>query len=358
MGLGWDGARFSDVLSILFEDSEVGTVAIAADASNSGLGDALLMGDAAEHCVALRVPSEKRLVFFTNTAAGGVNLQIEATLKRAGIPILCGLRASLGALCHWSRHRPLPALPAVAPMLDESRLAPLPLMLEHHRFKLLTDAGVPMAPTLMAISADDAVAAARSLGYPVAVKAAAPDLPHKTELGLIRLGLYDDAAVRDAYRSLEAALRIHSRSPQTSIIVQPTIGNGIELLIALRNDPSYGPVIVAGLGGTLAEVLQEASVRLAPVDHDEAREMLAETKAATLLAGVRGSGPFDLDAAVAMIVALSQLGVPTRKVLASLEINPVIVRECGKGAIGVDLLVEPLRGQEATNASRRGGETP
>jgi acyl-CoA synthetase (NDP forming) len=351
-GLGWDAARFAEVLSILLEDPEVGTVAIAADTSSSGLGEVLLMGEAAERCATLPVSSGKRLLFFTNTAAGGVNPQIEATLKRAGMPILCGLRASLGALRHWSRHRPSPTTPAVVPALDETRLASLPAMPEHERFELLAAAGVSMAPTLPAQSADDAVAAAQSLGYPVVLKGTAPELLHKTERGLVRIGLNDDTAVRDAYQALVAALHIHSRSAQASIVVQPMIANGVELLIALRNDPSFGPVIVAGLGGTLVEVLKEASVRLAPVDHNEAREMLAETKAAALLAGVRGRGPFDLDAAIDTIVTLSQLGNPARNCLTALEINPLIVREYGKGAVGVDLLVEPLTGQEAPNKSK------
>jgi hypothetical protein len=174
------------------------------------------------------------------------------------------------------------------------------------------------------------------------LKGAAPDLPHKTEFDLVRLGLGNAAVVREAYRSVAAVLRQQSRDPTAGIVVQPMIEGGIELIIALRNDPTFGPVIVAGLGGALVEILNQASVRLAPVDHAEAREMLAETKAATLLAGVRGGRAFDLDAAVAAIVALSRLGEAARNTLASLEINPLIVRERGNGVVGVDLLVEPL----------------
>lgn len=340
MGLGWDRERFTDVLSILFEDPTVGTVAIASDISSSGLGEELLMREAATLCAALPVPPEKRLVFFTNTAAGGVNPEIEAILKPAGIPILCGARAALGALRHWSRHQP-PAPIAVTPALDESRLASLVSLPEDERFEMLAAAGVPTAPTLRASSEADAITAARSLGYPVVLKAAAPDLPHKTELGLVRLGLRDDESVRDAHGSLMATLRGTPYGSRAAIVIQPMF-DGIELIIALRNDPSFGPAIVAGLGGTLVELLNEASVRLAPVDHAEAREMLGETKAATLLSGVRGRGPYDLDAAVEAIVALSRLGAGMGNVLASLEINPLIVRERGKGAVGVDLLVEPL----------------
>jgi acyl-CoA synthetase (NDP forming) len=341
MGLGWDGARFTQVLSILLEDATIGTIAMSTDASAAGLGDAMLMSEAAECCAALAVPAEKRLVFFTNTAVGGVNPQIETTLKRAGIPILCGMRAALGALHHWSRHRPASA-PQATPALATTRLDALAVASEVERFAMLATAGVPMAPVRAADSEGAAVAAAEALGYPVVLKGTAPDLPHKTEFGLVRLGLGNAAAVREAYRSMAAALRQHSRSPAAGIVVQPMIDGGIELIIALRNDPTFGPVIVAGLGGTLVEILKQASVRFAPVDHAEAREMLAETKAATLLAGVRGGRAFDLDAAAEAIVALSRLGEAARHTLASLEINPLIVRERGNGVVGVDLLVEPL----------------
>ncbi len=340
MGLGWDRARFIQVLSILLEDPTIGTIAMSTDASAAGLGDAMLMIEAAECCASLTVPAEKRVVFFTNTAVGGVNPQIETTLKPAGIPVLCGMRAALGALHHWSRHRPAPA-PDVTPALATTRLDALVAASEVERFATLAAGGVPMAPVRAVDSEDAAVAAAEALGYPVVLKGIAPDVPHKTEFGLVRLGLGDGAAVRDAYRSMAATLLQHSRSPAAGIVVQPMIDGGIELIIALRNDPTFGPVIVAGLGGTLVEILKQASVRLAPVNHAEAREMLAETKAATLLAGVRGGRTFDLDAAAEAIAALSRLGEAARNTLASLEINPLIVRERGNGVLGVDLLVEP-----------------
>ncbi|MBV9734581.1 MAG: acetate--CoA ligase family protein [Acidisphaera sp.] len=341
MGLGWDRTRFGQVLSILLDDPQVGTVAMAADASASGLGDALLVGEAAECCAGVSVPADKRIVFFTNTAAGGVNPQVAATLAAAGIPMLCGMRAAIGALRHWSQHRP-PAPPPGEAGGEASFVAGLAGMAEGERFAALSGAGVPMVRVHEARGEDDAVAAAESFGYPVVVKGSAADLPHKSEHELVRLGLADSAAVREAYRAVAAALRRHSRSADAAVIVQPMIAGGVELIVGLRNDPSFGPVIVAGLGGILTEILDEASVRLAPVDAAEARDMLAETRAAAILAGVRGRGPFDLDVAAEAIAALSRLHAGMGQALAAVEINPLIVRERGRGAVGVDLLVEPL----------------
>jgi acetate---CoA ligase (ADP-forming) len=111
---------------------------------------------------------------------------------------------------------------------------------------------------------------------------------------------------------------------------------------------------VVGLGGTLVEVMKETSLRIGPVDAASAAEMLEETKAATLIAGTRGKGPFDKDAAIRAIVALSRFAHATSESIASIEINPLIVRKIGQGALGVDLLLEPFEaGKAGTPAAPR-----
>jgi hypothetical protein len=114
---------------------------------------------------------------------------------------------------------------------------------------------------------------------------------------------------------------------------------GIELILGIRNEPGFGSFVLVGVGGLLVEVMKEVSLRAGPIDLDEARAMLRETAAGTLLAGARGRGPYDSKAASAAIVALSRLGAATVGRLASIEINPLIVHETG--ATGVDLLIEP-----------------
>jgi acetate---CoA ligase (ADP-forming) len=139
--------------------------------------------------------------------------------------------------------------------------------------------------------------------------------------------------------------------PQAAVVVQRMVGDGVELLVGARNDPHFGTIIVVGLGGMLVEVMNEVSLRIGPVDRGTAREMLVETKAGKLLAGTRGKGPYDLDAAIDVIVALSRFACEVAKSVAAVEINPLIVRESGCGAVGVDLVLEAV----ASNAkvSRR-----
>jgi hypothetical protein len=115
--------------------------------------------------------------------------------------------------------------------------------------------------------------------------------------------------------------------------------DGIELIVGIRNEPGFGSFLLVGLGGVLVEVSRQVSVRVAPVDARTAHSMLDETAAGTLLAGVRGKGPFNIEAAASAIAAFSAFGAAQCRRLAALEINPLIVT--GKGVFGVDVLLEP-----------------
>jgi len=189
-----------------------------------------------------------------------------------------------------------------------------------------------------AASSAEAVAAAKRLGYPVVLKGAAPLLPHKSDLGLVRVGLADETALTAAFAEVSASLAQHAKTG-AQIYLQAMARPGIELILGIRNEPGFGSFVLVGVGGLLVEVMKEASLRAGPIDIDEAGAMLRETAAGTILAGVRGRGPYDSEAAAAAIVALSRLGAATVGRLASIEINPLIVHETG--ATGVDLLIEP-----------------
>ena len=128
-----------------------------------------------------------------------------------------------------------------------------------------------------------------------------------------------------------------------AIVVQPMAGPGVELIVGVRNDPRFGSAIAVGLGGTFVEILREARVEIGPVTAAEARKMLDATRAGTILKGVRGKGPYDIDAAAEAIAALSRFGASTMGTLSAVEINPLIVLEKGKGAVGVDVLLEPVK---------------
>ncbi len=343
MGLGWSRERIGAIIRTLLDDRAIGTVAFAADASGAGIGDAALVQDMADICAAETRGADKQIVFFTNTAAGGPNPQVQATLDRVGIPILCGMQPAVAALGHWSQYRE--PVPEPEPGVAAATLRSLAMTAlqgdEPARFQAMTLAGVPMAASVAVGSADDAVAVAQQVGLPVVLKGTSPHLMHKSELGLVRVGLTTMDAVREAFAVVQGNLRRSGAAHDGTIVVQPMISDGIELIVGIRNQSGYGSVVVAGIGGTLVELIGEAAIRIGPVGIDAAADMLRETRAMKLLQGFRGKGPYDIQAATQAIAALSQLGWAAQGAIAAIEINPLIVRPSGLGAVGVDVLIEP-----------------
>lgn len=334
-GFGWDRARFAAMVEVLAGVAGAGLVICFVDAPAAGGTDLPFVLDMAEICLAARTRTDRAFLFVNNTA-GPVNAEVAAILDKAGIPYLSGMRAATSVIGCWLRaaatvltkDAPAPALPS---------LAGLP---ESARFAALRAAGLPMSETIAVRSPDEAAEAARRLGFPVAMKGTAGNILHKTEADLIRLGLADEAEVRRAFAMLAASLATAARgATDAEIVLQPMAGAGIELILAARNDTPFGSVLVVGLGGMLVELLKQASLRIGPVDEATARAMLEEIPAGALLRGMRGRGPYDIDAAAAAIAAFSRIAAGMSDA-ATVEINPLIVLPAGRGARAVDLVIE------------------
>jgi acetyltransferase len=272
-----------------------------------------------------------------------------------GAPLLRGAREAfraIGSVARWERRRAARVasgpwrsgwsamardrtafgLDPIATMVPV-RLRALP---ERESLDVLRSAGLSVTPALAVPDADAAVEAARPLGgHAVVLKIDAVDLPHKSDLGLIRLGLQGDDAIRAAADELLRVARERGVDAR-GLLVEPMADPGLELIIGLRRDPSFGPCIVVGLGGVLAEVIDDVAIRLAPVTVPIAQSMLDELRAAPLLAGARGRPAIDRGAVAELIVALSILGVE-RPDLVEVDLNPVIASP--DGALAVDALV-------------------
>lgn len=198
--------------------------------------------------------------------------------------------------------------------------------------------GVPVVPETLTQTEDEAVAAAQSLGFPVAMKVESPDLPHKTEAGVIRLKLKDAAEVRDAYRAVMANARHHAPNARINgVLVQPMAKPGVEVMVGGRVDPLMGPLIVAGLGGVLVELMRDSSLALAPVSHSEARAMFERLRGRAALEGFRGAPAADLDRLADIVARLSEFIADQRDRVAELDVNPIIV--AGSNAVAVDALI-------------------
>ncbi|MEA2613543.1 MAG: hypothetical protein QOI52_1502, partial [Chloroflexota bacterium] len=207
---------------------------------------------------------------------------------------------------------------------------------ELESLELLRLAGVAVTPVIAVTDADAAVDAARTLGGgPVALKVDAIDMAHKSDLGLVRLGLADEAAIRRAAEELLAAGRAHAVEAR-GLLVEPMGRPGVELIVGLRRDASFGAAVVVGLGGVLTEVLDDVAIRLAPVDEETALGMLDDLRGRRILDGVRGASAVDRGAVAALIVAISRLG-DARPDIIEVDLNPVLAS--ASGALAVDALV-------------------
>ena len=199
---------------------------------------------------------------------------------------------------------------------------------ERESLELLRAAGLAVTTALPARDADAAVEVARSFGGPCAVKIDAIGLAHKSDLGLVRLGLADDAAVRAAADDLLRIATDHGLDPR-GLLVEPMAEAGVELIVGLHRDAQFGPAVVVGLGGIFTEVLDDVAIRLAPVTHDAALAMLDDLHARRILDGIRGRPPADREAVARLIVALARLGAD-RPDIVEVDLNPVIATPTGR----------------------------
>jgi acyl-CoA synthetase (NDP forming) len=182
---------------------------------------------------------------------------------------------------------------------------------------LMGAAGIPFIEATPVSTLSEAKTAAKALGYPVVLKALG--LSHKSDKGGVRLGIDGDAALKAAFADMTTRLK-----PPGFSIERMATTYGVELIIGVRRDPSFGPVVVVGMGGVYAEVLQDVAVALAPITQKLAVELIRSLRGAPLLVGARGRAALDIEAAARAAVALSQLGAE-RQDIAEIEINPILV---------------------------------
>ena len=233
------------------------------------------------------------------------------------------------------RLSPADARAKAAKLIDASKNKTLT---EREAKEVLAAYGVPVVGEKLVQSADDAVKAATSLGMPVAMKVESPDIPHKTEAGVIRLNLKSAGDVKAAYDVVMAnANKYNAKARINGVLVQPMAPAGTEIMVGARIDPLFGPLIVAGLGGVLVELLKDTTLELAPIRTYEAQAMLAKLKGQAMLDGFRGSEPVERDKLADIIVRLSEFADDQKDRIAELDVNPLIC--AGNRIVAVDALI-------------------
>ena len=264
--------------------------------------------------------------------AGAMAAPARVKLMHAGVAVFEDAARCMRALAARTRLGAPPTgepLPAAAPIA----LAAQEALTEAEALAVLDDAGVPVAHTVFCVSAEDAAVAAEAADGEVVVKASARDLPHKSDVGAVVVGVTGaEAAARAHWRVVRAAAQAGA-TPDGSI-VQARAPEGLELIVGARLDPVLGAVVVVGPGGLLAELAPQVARRLLPLRPGEARAMLEELTVAPLLHGFRGAPAADVEAAAAAVEALGAAALAIGDRLDVIEVNPLLVHPAGQGGDG------------------------
>jgi acyl-CoA synthetase (NDP forming) len=248
--------------------------------------------------------------------------------EEAGMPFLQAIKPTLRALAGLGSYGIRRELGV--PKLDPATGIAADLESENLN-RLLERNGIALPKQAIAGTAADAATKAQEVGFPVAIKLIAAEVIHKTESGAVVLG------VKNAEEAQAEGQKLLTKTLGRGHLLIQEMVQGTEVLIGARTDPQYGPFLVVGLGGIFVEVLKDVSIRLLPVDEREAREMLRELRGYKVLEGVRGQKPRDVNALVKAMVGLSEIFAAHRNHLSDMEINPMMVREQGRGAVAVDV---------------------
>jgi acetyltransferase len=333
---------FPQIMDLLIEEPDVGTLVVASSGGEKQ----------ASQIIALRDRSEKGVVFsWTGGRLGenpGLKMLMEANVSRFYGPdtLARGLRHLAGY--HAWRERRVSDWFAEAPAITAGQMRSVEALnalgraalTESESKALIAAWGIPVSREERVSSADAAVAAADRIGYPVALKVESPDILHKTEAGIVRLGLRDAGQVRSAYAAIMASAAAYAPNAAISgVLVQEMVEGGTEVILGLSYDAQLGPTILFGTGGVMVEVYNDVALRRCPITPAEAHEMIAEVKGARLLQGFRGRPRGDIDALANAMVRLSHMGEQLDGTLAELDINPLMVLPEGKGVKAVDGLV-------------------
>ena len=331
-----DPDLFRRALSALLQDDRFGSIIfgiIQTDPKTCQLKFPAIIAAVAQ------LKPEKPVIFAGLDDGAEVPTQFIAQLRALNVPYFPSAERAYRAMAHWCRAAHRDTAVSAAPPTPLSLRPPHGILAEYRAKELLAPLGIRFPLGNLAKTLAEAQSAAARIGMPVALKAQSNDLPHKSDAGGVELGLTDAASIAQAWDRLHSNVARHRPDLELEgVLVERMSPRGTELIVGGRNDPEWGPIVLAGFGGVQAEILHD--VRLMPADltlDGFARE-LELLKSAPLLRGFRGAPPLDVAAVADLISRIGALlrGEPD---ILEIDLNPVIVYAKGKGAIALDALL-------------------
>jgi acyl-CoA synthetase (NDP forming) len=341
-----DDKIFPRLLQALIDDANIDIVTVNLEANDprpkelkSGNRFSLAITNAA-------AAANKPIAIFSSVVGGPVDPDILLPLRTAGVPLMEGAECAMSALRNLADYHQFqkswqPSGQKEAASVSSHPKFPAGILPAEAAFSLLGSFGIPVVPTVLTRNADEAATVAERIGFPVALKIESAQIGHKSDVGGVALNLAGAAEVRDAFLRIRESVTAQLPTADIAgVVVQRMASEGIEIILGIKRDPLFGPVVVCGFGGALVELLKDVAIGIPPISRQQAHSLLQGLRGWPLLTGLRGKPPADVDALCDAIVRVSQLAVSLGDELSALDINPLVVHATNHGVVAVDALVQ------------------
>jgi acyl-CoA synthetase (NDP forming) len=346
-GNGNYAVNLPHAMSVVDKSERIDAIVYCNDTSNEGhLGEP---GRALENVkmLAMQASTSQKPYYLMSTRSGVMNLQQINALREEGLVQIGGTRQGLAAIDRVGRfmtaQKPLRA-PAEGsrPLLAEF-LAGKPsrrTINEYDSKRILSPYGVPTVREHRVETLAEATRAARDLGFPVVLKVLSDEIPHKTELGLVAVGLKNEDELARAFARLEERIGgLDSRPADLALLVQEFVAQGVEVFSGIARDPDFGLSIAFGMGGIAIEATRDFALRMLPLREGDAEAMIAETRGAAVLGEFRGRPAADVKSLAACLYALADFAERNAAFIAEVDLNPIKALPEGRGCMVVDALI-------------------
>ncbi|MSO76838.1 MAG: CoA-binding protein [Alphaproteobacteria bacterium] len=332
---------YARITEIMLRSPRIDSVVIVGSLANTHT-----LEQAKDELKRIRAQYKKPVLFCTYTLASQAAVDL---LADVGLPCYTDMQdcaLALKALVDYGafqarwRKRAAPQRTRPVARARAGLAAAGPVLCEYQAKALLAPYGVPAGHETLVKSPAAALKAAAALGYPVALKVQSPDIPHKTEAGALALNLGSAGAVRTAFAHILAkAKQAHRKADIHGVLVQPMAAKGVEMILGISRDATFGPLLMVGLGGVQAELLRDVAFAPLPLGPDDARRLIQRLKGAALLDGFRGSPVADVAALIKLMVGVARFAHDFADQVEEVDLNPVIVHAKGNGLSVVDALI-------------------
>ena len=326
-----DPKMFESCLQILLDDQAVGTLVVILGLQERG-GE-----NFAQQIVTACRATTTKLVVVAWLAAPNAAISV---LREASIPVFGDLSRAIQVVAESIRANAykIRTVRGINDLIQSNAQREYVGKTEFDAKQLLRDLGIETPPGELCHSVDEAVIAARKIGFPIALKGQVLGLVHKTEHSLVQLGLSDEAEVREGFQELQTALRGAAQPDRVQgVLVEKMAPAGLDVVVGCVLDDVFGPTVMFGLGGIHVELFKDVAFRIAPITVEQALEMMQEIRASKLMDGFRGSSPFDHQPVAQILSRLSRFAFENQETIREIEINPVRVHS--GGAVALDALV-------------------